>query len=204
MDHHYSQRKVGAKFAFGLFEVNTLVGCCVFSIPASYTLCKGVCGEEHKKSVLELSRLVVTTDARNAASFFISRCLNNIGDWIVVSYADSNEHVGHVGYVYQATNWIYTGRGNTEPKWLHPETGEVISYTRRHIDVKAEALGMDWRDLIKEPQQGKHRYIIFTGSKAFKKKSRGSLRYKTAPYPKGVTRRHSISGNGTEKQLSLF
>lgn len=194
MSHHYSRRKVGAKFCFGLFEGGLLIGCCVFSVPASYTLCRGVCGPEYKDKVIELSRLVVTTRTRNAASFFIASSVKHIaklGDWILVSYADCNEHVGHVGYVYQATNWIYTGNGSCEPKWIVPSTGEVLSYTRRHIDKKAESIGLDWRDLIKVPQVGKHRYVLFCGSKKFKKKASGELRYEKLPYPKGSTKRHA-------------
>ena len=140
MRYHYSGRKVGCRYAFGLFEHDSLVGCCCYSIPASYTLCRGVCGEEMKSYVLELSRLVVTTDAHCAAGRLIGGSLNQLSDSVVVSYADCNEHVGHIGVVYQATNWLYTGQGNAEPKWANPNTGEVVSYTRRHIDKKAERL----------------------------------------------------------------
>ena len=190
MDHHYSHRVVGCTRVFGLFEDEELVGCCCFSIPASYTLCKGVCGDEFKANVYELSRLVVTTTASNAASFLIGSSLRAMDDRIVVSYADCNDHVGHVGYVYQATNWIYTGTGTAEPKWAHPVSGEIISYTRRHIDVKAKALGLDWTELVKIKQAGKHRYVTFTGSKAFKRRARLALKYPPLPYPKGDTKRH--------------
>lgn len=192
MSHHYSQRTVGVVFSFGLFEDDSISGCCVYSMPASYTLCNGVCGPEYRGKVLELSRLVVTTRTKNAASFLIGNSLRDIGNRIVVSYADCNDHVGHVGYVYQATNWIYTGRGNSEPKWLHPSTGEVVSYTRRHIDRKAASLGLDWHDLTRVPQRGKHRYVTFTGSRGFKRRARMRLRYEPKAYPKGDTQRHHI------------
>jgi len=198
---HYSHRRVGAKFCFGLLDDGHLSGCCVFSIPASYTLCNGVCGEQYRKQVLELSRLVVNTKQQNAASFLIGQSLRLLaanGDWIIVSYADCNSHVGHVGYVYQATNWLYTGQGNAEPKWIHPETGEVISFTRRHIDLKANNLGMDWRQLIKEKQVGKHRYVTFAGSKKFKASARKELRYPVLPYPKGETQRHETESVETK------
>jgi len=188
--HHYSHRKVGAKHCFGLFENEVLVGCVVYSQPASYTLCRGVCGQEFSSYVIELARLVILTPSKNAASYLIGNSLKMIGNAIVVSYADCNEHVGHVGYVYQSTNWLYTGQGNAEPIWLHPETGEVVSYTRRHIDKKAESIGIDWRDLQKKKQVGKHRYVTFCGTKEFKKKASGSLRYKQHEYPKGESKRH--------------
>jgi hypothetical protein len=191
MNHHYSQRKVGSKCSFGLFNDGEFVGCCVFSIPASYTLCNGVCGPEYRSKVLELSRLVVTTTKKNAASYLIGNSLKMIGDAIVVSYADTSQ-AGHIGYVYQATNWIYTGRGNAEPAWAHPSTGHFVSFTRRHIDKKAEKLGLCWKDLIKVPQLGKHRYVTFAGSKRFKNNCKKRLRYPILPYPKGTTTRHTI------------
>lgn len=192
-EFHYSHRRVGAKFCFGLLDDGHLAGCCVFSIPASYTLCNGVCGKEYRKQVLELSRLVVTTRQKNAASYLIGNSLKLLaeqGDWIIVSYADCNSHVGHVGYVYQSTNWLYTGQGNAEPKWIHPETGEVISFTRRHIDIKAKRYNLDWQQLVKDQQIGKHRYVTFAGSKAFKRQARKALNYPVMPYPKGETHRH--------------
>lgn len=188
--HHYSRRKVGTKHAFGLVDKGELLGCCTFSIPASYTLCTGVCGPDYRTHVLELSRLVIVPRTKNLASMLIGTSLRRLGDFVVVSYADCNDHVGHVGYVYQATNWIYTGRGNAEPKWLHPTTGEVVSYTRRHIDIKAKKLGVEWTDLIRSPQLGKHRYVTFTGSRRFRKAARNALRYSVLPYPKGETCRH--------------
>lgn len=193
--HHYSGKCPGIKYAFGLYEVaNTgggeVVGTVVYSVPASYTLCKGVCGDEYKESVIELSRLVISTKTNNAASYLVGQSLKVLGNHVVVSYADCNDHIGHVGYVYQATNWIYTGHGNAEPVWTHPRTGEVISYTRRHIDDKARKYGLEWTDLVKVKQLGKHRYVFFTGDKKFKKEASKNLRYKILPYPKGATRRH--------------
>ena len=145
-----------------------------------------------KEYVIELSRLVILTKRKNAASLLIGRSLQLLPPSIVVSYADRNEHVGHVGYVYQATNWIYTGAGNAEPIWVDPRDGSVVSYTRRHIDEKAARIGLDWKDLEKQKQLGKHRYVFFTGDRRFREKCRKELRYLVKPYPKGGTQRHEI------------
>lgn len=193
LKHHYSGRVPGIKFCWGLWIGSELVGCVVYSVPASYTLCKGVCGPEYKTNVLELSRLVIVTKRENAASLLVGTSLRELGraeSWVIVSYADCNQHVGHIGYVYQATNWLYTGHGNAEPLWQHPETGEVVSYTRRHIDDKARKFGLEWTDLVKIKQVGKHRYVTFAGNRCFKKQARAVLRYKVLPYPKGPTARH--------------
>lgn len=207
INNHYSGRCPGIKYCYGLYESGTLVGCVVYSIPASYTLCRGVCGEELSPFVIELSRLVITTTTPNAASYLVGRSLRYLGDHIVVSYADCNDHVGHVGYVYQATNWIYTGHGSAEPVYVlandHPsglKAGSVVSYTRRHIDKKARDLGFDWGNnassgpgLIRKKTVGKHRYVYFTGTHKFVKDAKKHFRYKTIPYPKGPTNKHAGS-----------
>ena len=189
--HHYSGRVPGIKYCWGLLRGAKIVGCVVFSIPASYTLCNGVCGPGYREYVLELSRLVILTRQKNAASFLVGRSLRLLPNAIVVSYADCNEHVGHVGYVYQATNWLYTGHGNAEPIWINPRDGTIVSYTRRHIDKKASRVGLDWTELKKQKQLGKHRYVTFTGNRRFRKECRAALCYRVLPYPKGPTRRHS-------------
>ncbi len=189
--NHYSGKAPGIKHCFGLAIGEETVGCVLYSIPASYTLCNGVCGPELRDHVLELARLVITTDRKNAASFLIGNSLKKLPPSIVVSYADCNDHIGHIGYVYQATNWIYTGHGNAEPVWIDPRNGHVVSFTRRHIDTKAEAIGLDWKELTRRKTVGKHRYVTFTGDKRFKAAALAALRYKKKPYPKGRTSRHS-------------
>jgi hypothetical protein len=139
--------------------------------------------------VLELSRLVLITNTKNAASILISKSLKQLKTkpTVIVSYADCNE--GHIGYVYQATNWIYTGQGNPEPWWLHPETKLIVSKTRRHIDKKAKRLGLEWTNLIKQKRKGKHRYVTFVGNRNDRRVMEDQLRYKIYEYPKGETKR---------------
>ena len=186
LNKHYAQRVPQIKFAFVCGDDEQILGCCTFSRPASYTLCNGVCGKEHRSSVLELSRLFLENNEKNMASRLVGYSLRNLPQRpaVIVSYADGNE--GHVGYVYQATNWIYTGRGNPEPWWAHPDTGEVISKTRRHIDKKAERFGLHWKDLTRIPKDGKHRYIALIGSRRDRRNLHSSLRYDVQPYPKAA------------------
>ena len=71
-----------------------------------------VCGEEHKDKVIELN-LCLQDNHRNQSSYLISQSLKLLEKLkIVVSYADTSK--GHVGYVYQATNFIYTGMSASE------------------------------------------------------------------------------------------
>lgn len=207
LNYHYSRRAPGIKYSWGLLQGKRTVGCVIYSIPASYTLCRGVCGISYTKQVLELSRLVILTDADNAASFLVGGTLRLLPSSVVVSYADCNDNVGHVGYVYQATNWLYTGQGTAEPMWVEESTGNVVSYTRRHIDKKARDLGYAWGEgassgpgITQRPQVGKHRYVTFTGDRRFKRDARRALRYHVvSSYPKGETTRHDVCAQEVTK-----
>lgn len=190
LKRHYARRKVGAKRAFGLFNDGELVGCVLYSQPASYTLCTSVCGPEFKPYVIELSRLSVPRRSPNAASFLVGRSLRLLGDHIVVSYADAG--VGHVGNVYQATNWLYTGRSAVTYHYYDPHTKKLIARTRRHIDEKAARLGLTESLLTKVRQPAKHRYVTFTGNRRFTKRARAALRYPVLLYPKGKSQCHRL------------
>lgn len=108
---HYARRMPNIRYAFGLFDGWDLIGVCTFGSPASPPLCKGLAGEENHKHVLELNRLAFLPgkNGMNHASILVGRSLRMLPHGtFVVSFADwGGWH--HVGYVYQATNWLYTG-----------------------------------------------------------------------------------------------
>ena len=106
---HYAKRIPSISYAFGLFEDKVLIGVCTFGSPASNSLCIGVCGVNYKSQVIELNRLCVNDNSiKNLTSYFLGRCLKILPTpKIVVSYSDTQQN--HNGYIYQATNWIYTG-----------------------------------------------------------------------------------------------
>lgn len=65
------------------------------------------------RDVYELNRLWLSDECpKNLESRFIGWCLRELRkvrpNLMLVSYADGSKH--HVGKVYQATNWIYTGQ----------------------------------------------------------------------------------------------
>jgi len=177
---HYAHRMPCIQYAFGLICDDLLEGVVTYGQPASPYLCKGLAGENNRKRVIELNRLVVTTNKKNAASFLIGGSLKMLPkDLFVVSYADSQ--MGHIGYVYQATNWIYTGitKARTD---IFSESG----HSRHHCaDVSK-----------RQYRSAKHRYVTFTGSKKTMIKE---LRYPIAPYPKGETKRYFIQKHSDYK-----
>jgi hypothetical protein len=178
-------------YAFGLFdESNNLQGICTFGKPPSPSLCTGVCGEENSKYVFELNRLCVNDNLpKNTLSFFVSKCLKILPDMIVVSYADTSQN--HHGYIYQATNWIYTGLSAKRTEWKDKNNINGHSKTLCEQTTLEERKENDRYVEIERSQ--KHRYIYFVGSKTRKKKWKIDLNYKIETYPKGDNKRYDSS-----------
>ena len=136
---------------------------------------------QYMKNVLELNRLVVKEGcAKFTASRLIAVALKELakkGDFVIVSYADSQW--GHVGKVYQATNWIYTGLTR---KRTDPYCGGKHS---RHYDRSPEAMK------IREVRHPKHRYVMFVGPN--RKKMRKDLKWSVEPYPIGDSVRYDVN-----------
>ena len=192
---HYAKRIPSISYAFGLFNTD-LVGICTFGSPPSRALCVGVCGEQNSHKVLELNRLCVNEDLeRNVLSYFVSNCLNLLkNDLIIVSYADTS--MNHNGYIYQATNWTYTGLSAKRTERYD------VNNPNRHSKSVTEQKGVKYEDLAIRERPQKHRYIYFTGNKSQKKKLKKDLKYKKQPYPKGQNKRYDSSYKPTiQKEL---
>jgi len=176
---HYARRMPCIQYAFGLFINGTLSGCVTYGQPASPSLCKGVAGEINRKNVLELNRLVITDDTANNASFLVGASLRMLpAHRFIVSYADI-EGWGHVGYVYQATNWLFTGKTKSRTD-KYSESGHSRHYepgeTRRQY------------------RTAKYRYVFLTGTKRDRKAMLKELRYPIIPeYPKGESTHYDTS-----------
>ena len=115
---HYAKRMCSISFAFGLYVDNVLSGVITFGMPPSSTLSESICGKEYKNYVLELNRLVVNEGLqKNALSFFVSNAIKQLpNNKIIVSFADAN--MKHNGYIYQATNFLYTGTSSNTSKLI--------------------------------------------------------------------------------------
>ena len=187
LNKHYAKRLPSISYAFGLFDEGMLVGVCTYGSPASPSLCVGVCGEQYRDKVLELNRLVIDSNKPNSASILVSGSLQMLPKpSIVVSYADTGQ--GHVGYVYQANNFYYTG-ATAERTDMGGEEGK---HSRHAKDPS-----------IRVFRSSKHRYIIFTGTKKQKRILRNELNYEIQPYPKGESIKYDASGS-VETQGILF
>jgi len=185
--HHYMHRKAPCSVAYGLFHKDDPISCLgvvVYGVSASNTLLRGICGSDEAQNVYELTRLWVDDIVpKNGESFLIGNTLKLLDKEIVVSYADSSQN--HVGIVYQATNFLYTG---LSAKFRDPK---VIGYENQHHTSyanglsNAEVIAKFGADNVYFVQRArKHRYVYFNASKKRRKQLLSLLNYKVLPYPK--------------------
>ena len=183
---HYAKRIPSISFAFGLINNNDLIGVVTYGTPPSSTLCRGICGDEYQKDVVELNRLVLKNNGKNEASRLVGGSMKLLPTpKIVVSFADSAQD--HYGYVYQATNFLYTG---LSAKFVDPQVKGL-----EHQHHATYAHGLTNKEVIEKygsenvyfiERSRKHRYIKFLGNKMEIKTMMGSLKYAVLPYPKKV------------------
>ena len=118
LQKHYAKRLCSVSYAFGLYIEKMIEGVITFGMPPSSTLAESICGKEYAKYVLELNRLTISENLpKNTLSQFVSKSIKLLDKpKIIVSFADQN--VGHSGYIYQATNFIYTGTSSNTYQYI--------------------------------------------------------------------------------------
>ena len=135
-------------------------------------------GGQNKHNVLELNRLVFlpSRGKRNYANMLISKSLKLLPKrMFVVSYADTGQ--GHIGYVYQATSWFYTGctKVCTDIKGING--GHSRHYEKQETQ--------------RQRRTAKHRYVTITGTKRDKKELKKQMKWQILKkYPKGESKRY--------------
>ena len=195
LNKHYAKRIPSISYAFGLLKDRELLGVCTFGSPPSNALCIGICGKRYKSQVIELNRLCINDiSVNNITSYFLCHCLKLIPKpRIIVSYADTSQN--HHGYIYQATNWIYTGLSAKRTERYDPNN------PNKHSKTVTETMNYDDLSVRERPQ--KHRYIMFLGNKTQKKNMLKNLKYEKKPYPKGDNRKYDASYK-PKTQMKLF
>ena len=207
LNRHYAKRMCPISYAFGIYEKENMIGVVTYGTPLSSTLRDGVCGKEWSNNVLELNRLCCD-NTKNVASMLVGRSLNMLPKpSIVVSYADQGQ--GHVGYVYQATNFIYTGLSakfkdpmvkGMEHKH-HTTIGDEGRGHASRVEYLREKYGSD--NVYYVERARKHRYIFFVGSKTDKWKMRKAMKYQEEDYPKGESKNYDVSSVQTQSVLFI-
>ena len=120
--HHYTHTCPKCTIAYGVFNGELLECVVVYGQPSGKYLAKSIWEGGNEQECLELLRL-----------FSFDRCPKNIESWsishsikmlrqdmpqikVLVSYADNS--AGHIGYIYQASSWLYVGQGSKEKRYL--------------------------------------------------------------------------------------
>jgi hypothetical protein len=180
---HYSQRMPTAKLAkVGVWENDVFIGVVIYGCGATPEIGKPYNLEQTQ--VCELVRVALNKhDAPTSKIVAISLKLlrkSYPGLRVVVSFADTSQ--GHVGGIYQAGGWTYTGSEEYHAyrvlgEVIHPRTcyarwgvgGQSIPWLKENIDPDAERI-----------KNGiKHKYVM-----ALDDEMKNKINALSKPYPK--------------------
>jgi hypothetical protein len=199
IQNHYLHSFPGCtKLCFGAFMDNRLLGAITFGAgPANaFRLVEGSSIDD----CLTLTRLWLSPELpKNSESRIIAISIRYLKKYtklkFLVTYADPVQ--GHVGTIYQATGWLYTGLSEATPKF---DVGDGIA---RHSRSFSHALGSHSLKYLSDcgldikviPQLPKHRYIYLLDQSL-----RSSLHTQILPYPKNEGR---VRGSGTDSSKRI-
>lgn len=192
--YHYTMKTPSISYAFGAIVDGELTAVCTFGIPPN----KSMDETKHPWTIWELNRLCVVVPRKNLATILISRCVKLMPHpSLLVSYADTS--VGHIGYIYQASNWLYTGLSRASGIWSYEINGQEIIHPRTLYDKygtqelsKLEAMGLS---VVRHEHEPKHRYFYPLAENRLQR--RDMVRYidehfGIQSYPKGESQRYNI------------
>ena len=218
--NHYTHKWTMCQFALGVFKKgmdnqfiegitdDELIGCIVYGTPVGGNVMRGdgISPLLNHGEVLELTRLWIQDGhGANIESWTISQSF----DWIrknytkvkvLISYADPD--AGHLGKIYQATNWKYQFIENTSDTadfyvsfrpppnydWIHSRTISS-KYGGRNKEIMSTKLPKPyWMKTLRR----KFRYLYFLVNKKEKKKLETSLTHPISPYPDEIIGTTSI------------
>ena len=170
---------------FGLFDdADEIVGVVCYGQPSAPIQRHAF--ESRDFRLYEMTRLVIDSGTLNGASILIGRSLQmlSVKPSAIISYADSG--MGHVGIVYQATNWVYTGAVKAHDS-LYKVGNEVLHPTtvRDRYGVTNPTEWAKTNGVERVPPQPKHRYFQFVGNRRDRAKMKSLLKYpEVCKYPK--------------------
>jgi len=172
---HYSKSLPAADLVkIGVWENKVFKGVVLFGRGASpylgkrYGLGKGqwcelvrVALKEHENPITKILSFSLSLLKRNFPNIKL-----------VISFADPNQK--HLGKIYQAGNWIYTGQTDSSPewffrgRWMHTRQIGSLGYSTK-----------DWNSDRKRMRLGKFRYLY-----PLTKQMRKQIESLAKPYPK--------------------
>jgi hypothetical protein len=180
-EHYLHSFPGGTKLAFGVFLGRRLMGALTLGVGPinSHLLVDGATPDD----CLTLTRLWLCDELpRNSESRFIGVVLRSLKNHtslkFLLAYADPAR--GHVGTIYQATNWLYTGLSQATPLYDIGDGQQHHSRSLGHV-FGSHGLAHLRRQGVQVqlvPQRPKHRYLYFLDS-AWRSKVRTPI----LPYP---------------------
>lgn len=178
-------------------ETEKLIGTIVYGTPVGRLAANSISDLLNRDEVWELTRLFIHDGfGKNIESHVISQSFKYIKKHhpnikCLMSYADPE--AGHVGTIYQATNWLYQIQPMIGPSYLFSFTNDPYEWVHpRTINSKYETADVHkLSDVCKKDfwyriQMKKHRYLMFLTNKKEKRKLINSLKHPVIPYPKNI------------------
>lgn len=181
--YHYSGHASMTLWRYGLWHDVTLWGIAGYNQPTRQTG-EMLFGADYGQRVAHLSRLALAEHAPlNAESRLVAGSLRLLTRdkpefLAVLTYADPLED--HIGWIYQATNALYTGTSIVSPRYVTPEGTIRGTYDGAFIS-RTEATRRGWSII---EGKAKHRYLYLLGSKTQRQWARRHLKIPVLPYPK--------------------
>ena len=186
---HYTRKPSIFWAGFGLVENDLITGVVVYGQPSPAIQKHAFMDRAFR--LYELSRLVIQSKTKNAASFLVGRSLRMLEPkpCAVVSYADMQQQ--HCGIVYQATNWLYTGSTVSHDNMYLVDGVKTHPMTLRDRGITDPARWAKENRIQTVKPEKKHRYFYLVGSKYEKKAMLEKLRYPILKeYPKCDQKRY--------------
>ena len=186
---HYSKIMPRNKLVkIGVWENGVFVGVVIFGPGASDAL-----GKQHGLEPFEVCELVriALSSHSSTVTRIVSLCFNFLKKHcprirLVISFADPSQ--GHHGGIYQAGNWIYTGKTQESDEYtIHGKKmhGRAVRKTLEKYNIPGkntlERARIFYKDINIEVGKGisKHRYLM-----PLDKKMRKQILPLAQPYPK--------------------
>ena len=182
--HYSGSLSSGRNVYVGAWERGKFIGVIIFGIGSGNVTNGKRYGLARSHEMAELTRIALSKHETPVSRIvkiaiqFIKR--QSPGLRMIISMADPVH--GHVGGIYQAGNWIYTG--TTKPDVQYYRDGKWMHH--RTATSKGSAKGLPSR-----PLPGKHRYLM-----PLDDEMRKQIEPLRKPYPKRVTKATSGDQSG--------
>ena len=179
LNFHYAKITPTYSYAYNIYNDNSeWCGCILFGLGATVSMAKSL--NCISGACLELQRVALNgKQGHNATSQALSMAMKEVKKdatylQCLFSFADSKQ--SHIGIIYQATNWIFTG----ESKSYEYGKDNVI-YHQKTVSDRTKRTGKTAAELgfIRKRTMVKYRYIY-----PFDKQVKKLILSRKLPYPK--------------------